>query len=46
LAPDAARVGDLQQYEGKKVIVTGIITLYRGAPEIVVRKPEALKEDR
>jgi hypothetical protein len=46
LAPDAARVGDLQQYEGKRVIVTGIITLYRGSPEIIVRKPEALKEDR
>ena len=42
-ASDAAAVGDVTQYEGKHVAVTGKIALYRGTPEIVVKKPNALK---
>lgn len=40
---DAEKVGDLAQYEGKRVTVTGKITMYHGGPEIVVKKPGELK---
>lgn len=44
-ASDAAAVGDVTKYEGKRVTATGKITLYHGTPEIIVKSPEALKAD-
>ena len=41
-----ATVGDLTKYEGRRVTVTGKITLCRGTPEIIVKKAEALVTDR
>ena len=42
-AADAAAVGDVARYEGKKVAVTGKITLFHEKPEIVIKSADALK---
>jgi DNA/RNA endonuclease YhcR with UshA esterase domain len=42
---DASAVGDVKKYEGKRVTVTGKITLYHGTPEIIVRSADALKAE-
>lgn len=42
-AADAAKVGDLSDLQGKRVAVTGKITLYHGKPEIIVHSRDALK---
>lgn len=39
---DAAAVGDVMKYNGKRTVVTGKITVYRGTPEIIVRTRNAL----
>ncbi len=42
---DAAAVGEVTQYEGKRVTVTGEITLYAGRPQIIVRNSSALVKE-
>ncbi len=42
-AADADKVGNILQYEGKRVVVTGKIALYRGKPEIVVHSAMSLR---
>ncbi len=39
----ADRFPDLHPLEGKRVRVTGVITLYRGRPEIILERPDQLK---
>ncbi len=40
---DRPGFGNLEKYEGRQVCVHGVITLYRGKPEMVIRSPEALE---
>lgn len=39
---DAARFGDLEAFEGKDACASGLVTAYRGRPEIVARNPRQL----
>lgn len=41
----ASNIPSPQQYEGKRVSVSGKIALYRGKPEIIVTSPTQLKMD-
>jgi hypothetical protein len=40
---DRAGFGNLEKYAGREVCAHGVITMYRGKPEMVLRNPEALK---
>jgi len=42
-ASDAAQVGDINHFWGKRTSVTGKVELYKGRPEIIVRSADALK---
>ena len=42
-APDAAQFKSVSNYNGKRVAVTGKITLYRGKPEMVLTSADQLK---
>ena len=42
-APDAAQFNDVTGYYGKRVAVTGKITLYRGKPEMALTSADQLK---
>jgi hypothetical protein len=42
-APDAAQFNSVSGYNGKRVAVTGKITLYRGKPEMVLISADQLK---
>ncbi len=42
-ADNAAKVGDLKQYQGKTLAVTGKIELYNGKPQIVITSQDQIK---
>jgi hypothetical protein len=42
LAPDAAHIGDMNQYAGKRVDVKGVIILFQGEPQIIVHSRDQL----
>ena len=39
---DSGRFGNLHQWEGKTVAVKGIIKMYKGKPEIILKDPSQL----
>jgi len=41
-AKSASQFSNIQQYEGKTVVVSGKITLYQGKPEIIVNSPSQI----
>ena len=40
---DRAGFGNLEKYAGREVCARGVITMYRGKPEMVLRNPDALQ---
>jgi hypothetical protein len=40
---DRAGFSNLEKYAGHQVCAQGVITMYRGKPEMVLRSPGALK---
>jgi DNA/RNA endonuclease YhcR with UshA esterase domain len=42
-ASDAATVGDVEQYQGKTVTVSGTITTFRDKPQIQVKSADQIK---
>lgn len=42
-ASDAATVGDVEQYQGKTVTVSGTITAFREKPQIQVKSADQIK---
>ncbi len=42
-ASSAAAFGDVMRLEGKKLAVTGPITMWKGKPEMILRAPASLR---
>ena len=40
---DKKKFGDLQSLAGRQIEIRGLITVYQGKPEIVVRDPEQIR---
>jgi hypothetical protein len=40
---DRANFGDLGQHVGRQLCAQGLVSLYRGKPEMVLRNPESLQ---
>jgi DNA/RNA endonuclease YhcR with UshA esterase domain len=40
---DAAKFGNVKAYEGKTVVVTGMIQSYKGKAEIILKEPGQIK---
>jgi hypothetical protein len=40
---DKQKFGDLQSLSGRQIEIRGLITVYQGRPEIIVRNPEQIR---
>ena len=40
---DKSKFGDINQYEGKTVEITGLVTTYKGSAEIILKNPSQIK---
>jgi exonuclease VII large subunit len=40
---DKRKFGDLQSLSGRQIEVHGLITVYQGRPEIIIRDPEQIR---